>query len=180
MAALRPGKCYSKLNKRAWTRQSKRKPRKSYVKGVPAQKIRQFEVGNIKEQEKFILVGYILAKQPVQMRSNAIEAARISSVDYLRKKLGSDMNFFFKVLVYPHNVLRENSLATGAGADRFSQGMRRAFGKPIGSAARIKANQRIMMARAAEGKDIIVKEALRRAAMKLSGTCRIVLETKKA
>ncbi|MBI4170413.1 MAG: 50S ribosomal protein L16, partial [Candidatus Aenigmarchaeota archaeon] len=31
-------------------------------------------------------------------------------------------------------MLRENALATGAGADRFQSGMRQSFGKPVGTA----------------------------------------------
>jgi large subunit ribosomal protein L10e len=38
-------------------------------------------------------------------------------------------------------VLRENKQATGAGADRVSEGMRLAFGKAVGTAARVEAGQ---------------------------------------
>ena len=44
----------------------------------------------------------------------------------------------FESHTYPHHVLRENKQATGAGADRVSQGMRCAFGKNVGTAARVK------------------------------------------
>jgi large subunit ribosomal protein L10e len=53
-------------------------------------------------------------------------------------------NFHFKVRIFPHHVLRENKQATGAGADRVSEGMRLAFGKAVGTAARVDANQKIM------------------------------------
>ena len=52
------------------------------------------------------------------------------------------MNFHFKIRVYPHHVLRENKQATGAGADRVSEGMRLSFGKPVGTAAR-ESNEKI-------------------------------------
>jgi large subunit ribosomal protein L10e len=45
---------------------------------------------------------------------------------------------------FPHHVLRENKQATGAGADRVSEGMRLAFGKAVGTAARVDPNQKIM------------------------------------
>ena len=70
--------------------------------------------------------------------------------------------------------LREKSMATGAGADRFSQGMRRSFGKPVGQAARLKQDQNIIMVEIRKGKEKEAKEALRRAAAKLPGTWRIV------
>lgn len=38
---------------------------------------------------------------------------------------------------YPHIVLRENKMIATAGADRLQEGMRKAFGKPIGVAARV-------------------------------------------
>jgi large subunit ribosomal protein L10e len=53
--------------------------------------------------------------------------------------------------------------------------MRQAFGKPIGQAARILTGEKIMTAHVPAGKDVIVKEALRRASAKLPGACRIVL-----
>ena len=53
-------------------------------------------------------------------------------------------NFHFKVRIFPHHVLRENKQATGAGADRVSEGMRLAFGKAVGTAARVDANQKIL------------------------------------
>ncbi len=37
----------------------------------------------------------------------------------------------------PHLVLRENKMIATAGADRLQEGMRKAFGKPIGVAARV-------------------------------------------
>jgi large subunit ribosomal protein L10e len=46
-----------------------------------------------------------------------------------------------KLRVFPHHVLRENKQATGAGADRVSEGMRLAFGKAVGTAARVEKDQ---------------------------------------
>ena len=78
-----------------------------------------------------------------------------------------------KILIFPHHIMRENALATGAGADRFSEGMRRAFGKPIGLAARVKPGQRLMELRTIEGKETFCKEAFRRAAMKFPTSCKV-------
>jgi large subunit ribosomal protein L10e len=171
--ALRPAKCYRKLE-RPYTRRSNRKPKKGYVKGVPDKKIHRFEMGDPKKAYR--LKAYIVSERGVQIRHNALEAARIACNKYLVTEIGKE-NFFMKVLIFPHHVMRENALATGAGADRFSEGMRRAFGKPIGLAARVKPNQRIFEIRLDSGKEHIAKEALRRAVMKFPTPCRIVFET---
>ena len=57
----------------------------------------------------------------------------------LEKTLTKD--YHLRVKVYPFHVLRENALATGAGADRLSTGMKLAYGKPVGSAARVHEEQ---------------------------------------
>lgn len=163
---LRPGRCYNKKTKKPYTRISIHKPRKSYVKGVPVVKIHQFEMG---AKGDYPMTFELVCKHNRQIRSNSLESARITTLKYLTKKLG-ETNFFFKVLVYPHHVLRENSIATGAGADRFSQGMRHSFGKPIGQAARVKIGQRIMMVKAPKNSEKIVREALNRASKKLPGS----------
>lgn len=58
-------------------------------------------------------------------------------------------------------------MATGAGADRFSEGMRHSFGKPIGQTARVRSGQKILTVEAPENSIEIVKEALIRATKKL-------------
>lgn len=170
MATLRPGRCYNRMTNKPWTRISIRRPRRSYVKGVPASKIHRFEMGNRKGNFDKSL--YLVTKDDVQLRSNCLEAARVMASAYLTKKL-TESGFFLKILKYPHHVLRENAMATGAGADRFSQGMRRSFGKPIGQAARLRENDSIMMIKVPTSKLGDGKEALRRAASKLSGSWRI-------
>jgi len=171
--ALRPARTI-KRKKRPWTRVSKKKPRKSYVKGVPQSRIHVFEMGN--KQGKFDSEVYLVSKDRVQIRSNALEAARIVSHKFLETKAGGKNNYFYKILVYPHNVLRQKPIATGAGADRFSQGMRLAFGKPSGIAAIIKPGQRIIMARVNKQHVEIAKQALKRASSKIR--CRTMIEIK--
>lgn len=167
---LRPARCYHKLKKKAFTRISIHKPRKSYVKGVPSIRIHQFEAG---KKGNYPLKFNLVCRNDIQIRSNSLEAARIAAIRYLTEKLGLD-NFFLKVLVYPHHVLRENSMATGAGADRFSEGMRKSFGKPIGQTARIKKNQKIIMVQAPANSEDVVKIAFKRATSKIPGIYKIV------
>lgn len=171
---IRPAKCYRKLE-RPYTRQSRRKPKKGYVKGVPGSKINKFEMGDAKKE--FSLVARLVSNNGVQIRHNALEAARVTANRYLDKTIGKE-NYFIKILIYPHHVMRENTLATGAGADRFQTGMRKAFGKPIGLAARVKPGQSLMEVRVPKSKQKFAKDALRRSAAKFPTTCSIVYENK--
>jgi large subunit ribosomal protein L10e len=167
---IRPGRCYHTLKKRPYTRISIHSPRKSYVRGVPANKIHQFEVG---KRGNYPMEFFLEVEDDIQIRSNSLEAARVTVTKYLTKHYG-EMGFFLKILVYPHHVLRENSMATGAGADRYSDGMRRSFGRPVGQTARCKRGQRIMIIQTPENSRVVVKEALRRAMTKIPGQCRVV------
>ncbi len=166
--ALRPGRAYRRFH-RPFTRQAIRVPRKSYIKGVPKPKITEFELGRRAEYDTRL---FLVAKNSVQIRHNSLEAARIACVQSLEKHIGKAGSYFFKIRVYPHHVLRENALATGAGADRFQQGMRQSFGKPIGTAAQVRANQKIMEVRVNSGSIEVAKAALKQAVHK----CRIVVE----
>jgi large subunit ribosomal protein L10e len=71
-------------------------------------------------------------------------------------------------------ILRENKQATGAGADRISQGMSQSFGKTVGSAARIYPNQPIISISTTPANKSFVKEALRRASAKLPSPTHII------
>lgn len=157
--------------KKPYTRTSRKVPRKSYVVGVPFPKLHQFEMGTRGDYNTTL---YLIAERKVQIRDNALEAARIVSTRFLETNLGT--SFFLKILVYPHNVIREHSIAQGAGADRFSQGMRQNFGNPVGTGAHVKQNQRLMMLKINKENLEIGKKALKRASLKISTPCRIVIE----
>jgi len=171
MASLRPARCYRKLE-RPNTRISHRKPRRGYVKGVPDPKIHRFEMGNVKK--KFSMKAFLVSNDSVQIRHNALEAARVSANKGM-SEVGTD-NYFLKILIYPHHVMRENPLATGAGADRFQTGMRKSFGRPIGLAARVKENQSIIEIRFDSDKQNVAKKALKTASSKIPAKCSIVCE----
>jgi large subunit ribosomal protein L10e len=167
---LRPGKCYSEV-KRPYTRLSKHRPRKSYVKGVPFPKIRSFEVGRPKPEYK--VKACLVTKGAVQIRHNALESARIATNKTLEGKLGTGM-YFMKVLVFPHHVLRDNPIATGAGADRYQTGMRLSFGRPHAMSAQVKKGQNIVEVRVLPGKESVAKRALKIASSKIPVPCSIV------
>jgi large subunit ribosomal protein L10e len=169
---LRPGRCYRRWE-RPNSRQSIRVPKKGYVKGVPKPKIAQFELGTKADYENVL---YLVAERQVQIRHNALEAARIIVIQIMEKNISKGQTFFMKVRVFPHHVLRENALATGAGADRFQSGMRQSFGKPVGTAARVRAGQKVFEVRVNKGSIPTAKLALKKAAYKLPTPCRISIE----
>ena len=167
---LRPAKCYRSLE-RPYTRVSIHVPRKSYVKGVPGGKIHRFEMG--KRLPAYTLRVDLVAERGVQIRHNALEAARVAANKGLDKWVGTEA-YFLKILAYPHHVLRENPLATGAGADRFSTGMRLSFGNPIGTAARVFPGDSIMSVWIEPSKIAAAQRAFKVAASKVPTPCRIV------
>jgi len=164
----RGGGVYARLDARPHTRRSHKKPRRSYAKGVPGIRIHQFEAGNRLEKDKFEIEVSLVSKIPVQIKHNALEAARIAITKTMAKG-GAD--FFLKIRTYPHHILRENPMATGAGADRFQEGMRRSYGKPIGMAARVKKGQKVLSVRVNRDNQDIAKDALRKAKMKFPMAC---------
>ncbi|MFP3949481.1 MAG: 50S ribosomal protein L16 [Candidatus Micrarchaeia archaeon] len=171
--AIRPAKCVRDGEKVAWTRHSKKKPRKSYIRTMPHKDLNQQRMGVDKDTYD---AAYHLVCQNDKLiiRDNAMEAARQSTNKVLEGAMPA--NYFFLVRVYPHHVIRENKMVAGAGADRIQKGMRRSFGKPTDRAARLKKNQKLfsVYVKKSEISENAVKEAFRRAKMKLSGKFSIV------
>ncbi len=163
---LRPARCYTHFSGPPYTR-------KEYIPGVPPPKITKYEMGNIHGDFDYRVELVML--EAGQIRHNALEAARIMANKYLSTTVG-DENYFFKVRVIPHHVLRENKMMAFAGADRLQDGMRQAFGKPIGTAARVYPGTVVMEVRIKKEYVEHAKEALRRAASKLPLPARIVFK----
>jgi large subunit ribosomal protein L10e len=161
---LRRAHCY-RWDSPAYTRVSNN-PSDSFVTGIPGIKITRFDMGdpNFEWETRVDLI----SDEDVQIRHNALEAARQTSVRCLEKALGKK-GFYFKIRSYPHHIMRENKMATGAGADRVQSGMRESFGKPVGKAARVHKGQIIMSISVLADKVSTAKEALRRANAKLPG-----------
>ncbi|MDD1673812.1 MAG: 50S ribosomal protein L16 [Methanomicrobiales archaeon] len=162
----KPGRMYRNLAKKAYTR-------REYMGGVPGSKVVQFDLGNL--QESFPVEISLVALEACQIRHTALEAARISCNRWLMKDIGR-ANFRMKIRTYPHHVLRENKQATGAGADRVSEGMRLAFGKPVGSAARVQSHQKIISIFTSSSYIEKAKIALEHGAHKLPTPCRMIVE----
>ncbi|RMD67856.1 50S ribosomal protein L16 [Candidatus Pacearchaeota archaeon] len=142
--ALRKASAYSKRPARPYTRKSNKKS-KAYIKTIPQNRIVKFNMGDQRAflDGKHACVLRLVADEDVQIRDNALEAARLlinKSLDKLAQG-----NYFFAVKVYPHHILRENKAAGGqAGADRLSTGMKHSFGVTIGRAAIVKRGKEIL------------------------------------
>lgn len=168
MAKLRPARC-TREKKRPWTRQSRKKPKIGYVKGVPQTKIRRFVTGTRKDYEKTF---YLVSKSNLQIRDNSIEAARVAISNYLQKNL--KQNFYLVLRKYPFQVLREHKQAAVAGADRFFSGMRHAFGKPAGRAVILNKGEILFELKIDKKYEKLAKEAFKRATAKLPGDYKFV------
>ncbi|MEM0074463.1 MAG: 50S ribosomal protein L16 [Candidatus Micrarchaeaceae archaeon] len=171
---IRPGRSIrNSKSSQPWTRYSVKKPKKNYIKALPRTSLLIFTMGT--DKSDYDLEFGLVAKQDIQLRSNALEAARQVANKYLEREIPG--NYFFKIVPYPHQVIREKKFATGAGADRLSQGMSMTFGKPIGVAARVKSGDHVFILKTTSANRKIAKEALERAAKKLSGTYGISEQT---
>lgn len=161
---LRPGQCYSRRKDRAYSRLAVKVHRRNYIGTAPGLRTRQFNMGNATKNYDTIVD--LMVDEKVTLRDNALEAIRIMVTRYLTTRLGKE-NFFLKIRVYPHHILRENKMAQGAHADRIQQGMSHAFGKPIGRALRVRVNQKIASVLVDSANTSVVKNGLKRAFSKL-------------
>jgi large subunit ribosomal protein L10e len=84
----------------------------------------------------------LVSEGRVQVRHNALEAARVAASK--KVTLLGEENFYLRVVTYPHEILSENKMIATAGADRLQEGMRKAYGKPVGLAARVEIGSTIL------------------------------------
>ena len=175
MAKLRKFVAYRRLE-RPYTRTSKYK-KEAYIRTSPAVKIVRFVTGNSNRKFKYTLL--LLSKSDLQIRDNALESARQTSNRLMELSVGLQ-NYHMHIKAYPFHVLREHALASGAGADRFSSGMARSFGKPTGKAARIKKGDTIIQLSVNKEHLDTAKKALHRALTKIPCACTIQLTENKS
>ena len=164
------GECYRKSNGQPYTR-------KKYIKGKPQIKIAKFEGGKHGDYDFSV---QLLINEKVQITHMAIESTRLTANKSLEKVVG-ETGYFSKLRIYPHVLLRENKMIAAAGADRLQEGMRRAFGKAVSLAARVKRGQCIMELQVKKEHVEAAQNALKLACVKLPGTptIRVVPLTKK-
>jgi large subunit ribosomal protein L10e len=140
--------------------------RKEFIKGKPQPKIAKFAGGAPGDYDYCV---QLLINEKVQMTHNAIESARLAANKAVEKVAG-ETGYFSRVRIYPHVLLRENKMIATAGADRLQEGMRRAFGKAVSLAARVKAGQCVMEMNVKKEHLEVAKKSLRTSCVKLPGT----------
>jgi len=145
--------------------------RRKYMGGVPGSKIVKFTMGNTSGEFSHRLE--LINLRDIQIRHNALEAARIAANRVLETNLGRD-NFMLKIVTFPHQIIREHKRVNVAQADRFQEGMKQAYGKPTAVAARIKRRSPIIIAEVDERGIGHAKEALKRAGAKLPVQTKII------
>ncbi len=171
MASLRKGKCYRNIT-RAYTRKSKYK-KKGFIKAVPNHKIVRFHMGDNKKE--FPKKVKLVAKEKFQIRHNALESCRVLVNKQLQTKFGNK-GYHFYINIYPHHVLRDNKMLTGAGADRMQTGMQQAFGKVVGTAAQVKNGTTIFTIEVDENGVDFAREALMKAKPRIAGRIGVEIE----
>lgn len=147
--------------------------RRDYIRKIPNSRIVQFDMGNLSGD--FPIKVSLVSKENVEITHNSLEAARIASNKLMQLKAGR-FGYHLKVRPYPHQIVRENPMATGAGADRVQSGMRNAFGKAVSVSAIVKRDQRLITIDCNKANFNDAKLALKRASMKLPTTTRIVVD----
>ncbi|MFP3161835.1 MAG: 50S ribosomal protein L16 [Acidilobus sp.] len=165
---MRPGRCYSHVTSQPYTR-------REYIHGAPQPKISKFTAGTPSLMNSYEVKVSLVAVERGQIRSEALEAARVAASKYLSTNVG-DANYFMVVKKYPHQVIRENKMMAFAGADRLQDGMRLSFGTPIGVAAIVESGDAIIEVYGRASDLDKIKEALRRAASKLPHNTRIFVQ----
>jgi len=147
--------------------------RRKYMGGVPGSKIVKFTMGNTAKDFDYTVE--LINLKAAQIRHNALEAARIAANRLLELKLGRE-DYMLKIVPFPHQVLREHKRISVAQADRFQEGMKKAYGKPVGTAARVRRGKPILIAEVPERGVDIAKEALKRASDKFPVPCKIMIK----
>ena len=151
----RPAKCYRYCKNKPY-------PKSRFCRSVPDSKIRIFDLGRKKASvNDFPLTIHLVSDEREQISSEALEAARISANKYIVKHSGKE-SFHMRIRVHPFHVLRINKMLSCAGADRLQTGMRGAYGKPYGVAARVKIGQVLISIRSKDSNKAVITEALRR------------------
>jgi len=169
MATLRKACAYRNVT-RAYTRKSKYK-KKGFIKAVPNHKIVRFHMGEPKKE--FPVTVKLVAKEKFQIRHNSLESVRILLNKQLQTKLGNKGYHFF-INIYPHHILRDNKMLTGAGADRMQTGMQQSFGKVVGSAAQVKEGTAILTVCVDEANLDFARKTLAKAKPRIAGKVAVV------
>ncbi len=158
----RPARCYRYQKNKPY-------PKSRFCRGCPDPKLRIYDVG--RKRANFDALPsciHLVSGEKEQITSEGLEAARIAANKYMVTRAGKD-TFHMRMRKHPWHILRINKMLSCAGADRLQQGMRGAFGKPLGKAARVNIGHILMSIRCKPEHTQIACEALRRAKFKYPG-----------
>jgi large subunit ribosomal protein L10e len=144
--------------------------RRKFMGGIPGSKIVKFTMGNT--GKKFPMRVELINLEHGQIRNNSLESARIAANRQLELLLGHDL-YTMKVIPFPHIVLREHKRVNVAQADRFQEGMKSPYGKPTGTAARVKRGDPLIVIEVEQAGVEVAKNALKRAMDKFPVPSRI-------
>ena len=171
MATLRKGTCYSNVT-RPYTRKSK-VAKKNYIKSIPSTKLVKFDMGDVKKKYHYKIS--LVSKQAIQVRHNALESARQVVNRRISTTLGPK-SYYMKVNAYPHQILRENRMLSGAHADRLQTGMKHSFGTPSGLAARLKKGSEVFTVFVNKNNLDVVKNSIKLARPRIPGKYTVKIE----
>jgi len=170
---MRPARIYRDIPGQPYTRMSEKSDNDNYIKGAPAPKITIFETGD--RSRDFDTTVTLRLDEECTIRSNALESSRVAANSYVKRNAGEN-NYFLKIRPYPHHVLRYHPLAGVAQADRYYEGMRKPFGRPIGRAAIMDEGQVLLEIRVDADDVQLAKKAAERAGMKIPVGFRVRVE----
>lgn len=156
------GDKFRRINGKSYTREE-------YILGTRPPRVKKFESGTLKRGRGARVL--LKSEGEAQIQDIALEAARVAANKILRE-LGSE-EYYLKVHVYPHQILREHKMLGIAHAERLQTGMRKAFGRAVGRGARVKSGQIIMSTRVPDEHLEVGKQALEVARSKLPVPCKI-------
>jgi large subunit ribosomal protein L10e len=175
MAHKRPWHCYSRWSRRPFQYKRSSNRRREYARGGSQSKIQRYWGGNTNVAwEDWELVVGLKTNNQVQISSNTLEAIRVTINGVLQRKLGRQ-NYRLRIRPKPFQKYRENRMLAFAGADRVQSGMRNSFGRSTGVCARIKAGQIVADVGCYLRNLSLIRDRLRVASMKISGSCQIVV-----
>ncbi len=169
----RPASIYREHPGQPYTRQSQKK-NDNFIKGAPAPRVTQYVQGA--RDREFDTAVVLNIEEDCTIRSEALEAGRIAANSYLNKVLDPEEEYKLTILPYPHHVLRYHPLAGIAQADRYYEGMRKPFGRPIGRAAIVDKGQAVFKVEVNEEDTQEARKALERASHKQPVGSRIKIE----
>ena len=174
--AVRKAASYSGKKARPFTRVSKSKNR-AYIKVNPNNKIAKYQQGSGKDfrEGKHKYMVKLTTENRVQVRDLALEASRMLVTKMMEQK--AQGQFYLRLKVYPHHLLRDNKTAAGAGADRLSTGMTHSYGIIAGRVALMKPGKEIFTISCANDKVArIARDSLRKVKPKIPGKTKISFE----